>query len=260
MQNFKKKLKQILIKKSVINKKLTAAVLALNLLSVYPACGMITDNFAEATLDKSLKIKPYKPKIYRDEFTEANKSFAPTRIYKKVYLDEFAEANKNITPKNYTKKSYYDEFAETNHKVAKHSVRKIRISETNNPNIIFIRILKPLSTKSKPEEGSPIDFVTTKEVKINNKIYPAGTPVKARVETVSQNSIWGVPADLIVGNFYIDNIPINGEIKKTGANNTLWVKPLSIACGILVGAGFLFLFIRGGHAKIKPNETFTLSF
>lgn len=240
MQNFRKKLKLILAKKSVINKKVIAIMLILNILSIFPCYGMITDDFAETTLDKNLKIKLYKPKIYRDDFAENNKQII----------------NKTV----YTKKNYYDEFAEANHKVARHSVQKNIIFETNNTKNIELRIVRPISTKSKPEEGSSVDFVTAKDVKINNKLYPAGTPVKARIETVSQNSIWGVPADLIIGNFYIGDLPLKGEIKKSGVNNTMWVKPLSIAVGILAGAGFALLFIRGGHAKIKPDEVFTVSF
>ena len=48
-------------------------MLILNILSIFPCYGMITDDFAETTLDKNLKIKLYKPKIYRDDFAENNK-------------------------------------------------------------------------------------------------------------------------------------------------------------------------------------------
>ena len=216
MLNFRKKLKQILTKRFIISKQIFVILIAFNIISA-PSYGIITDDFVEATLDKNLKIRPYVPKVYRDEFAESNKN------------------------------------------VSLHSSKKFKITD-EELNSVDIRITAPYSTKNKLEEGSPLEFVTTRDVKINNKIYPAGTKVRARIETISPNAVWGVPADLVVGNFYINDTPLIGEIKKSGANKTIWVRPLAIAGGILIGTGFFFMFIRGGHAKIKPNETFTVYF
>ena len=244
MRNSKKRLKPIRIKKSAIN-KLAAFFLIINAVMLYlsPAYGIITDDFVLDSLDKNLEIKSYKPKVYRDEFVEGIKIKPERKSRFKV-------------------KTYRDEFAESNKRISKHSIRPVVITESSfsDNNTVEIKILNPLSTKSKTEEGNSIDFVTTKDVRVGNVLYPAGTLVKARIETVSQNSVWGVPADLIIGNFYINDKPLKGEIRKTGANNTIWVKPLSIVGGFLVGAGFCFMFIRGGHAKIKPDERFNVYF
>ena len=67
-----------------------------------------------------------------------------------------------------------------------------------------------------------------------------------------------MPSNLVVGNFTLDDNKLSGEISKTGANRSLWLYPAIYATSWLFGIGLLFIFIRGGHAKIKPNETHTL--
>lgn len=151
-----------------------------------------------------------------------------------------------------------DEFVEETLKNKDFSNTPQIVNAISSEEEIEIRILKPFSTKSKPVEGTYLDFVTVKEVKHKNKTYPAGTPVKARVETVSQNDVWGVPADLVLGNFEMKNVSLIGEVSKTGAKRVLWVRPLAIVSGVFTGAGFFFIFLRGGHAKITPEETYTV--
>lgn len=131
-----------------------------------------------------------------------------------------------------------------------------KVVSSNEP--VEVRILQPFTTKNKPIEGDFLQFVTTKDITYKNKIYPAGTPVKARIETVSQNDVWGVPADLVLGNFVMNDIHLVGEVSKTGAKRVLWVRPLAILSGVFTGAGFFFIFMRGGHAKINPEDTYTV--
>lgn len=124
---------------------------------------------------------------------------------------------------------------------------------------VHVRIKKPFSTKSNlVEEGDTVEFELTETAVIKNKTYPAGTPVKARLETVSMNDIMGVPADVVFGSFNIDGTALGGEITKTGANRTLWVYPCHYGFNIFFALGYAFMPIRGGHAKVKPSETFTL--
>lgn len=210
------------------------AITTLILLSICltPANAMLTDDFVDETLSKDLQIRKYSAKIIVDEFAETNKN-EPLRHNERVVVTE-------ILP--------------TSSKTYKINPYKMSRNE------VAIRIIEPISTKLKPEEGSEILFETVEQIKIGNKIYPNGTSIKARIETVSQNAMWGSPAEIVIGNFYLDNIPLYGEIDKVGRNNVLWVRPLAILTGLCFGTGFFFMFIRGGHAKIKPNETFTLSY
>lgn len=123
---------------------------------------------------------------------------------------------------------------------------------------IKVKIKNKYSTKDNFNEGEYIDFITLEDAKIKNKNYPKGSTVKARIETVSQNKSWGVPSDLVVGNFTLNGNKLTGEILKTGANRSLWVYPAVIAGCMFLGAGLLLIPIRGGHAKIRPSEVYTL--
>ena len=128
----------------------------------------------------------------------------------------------------------------------------------NSATAVPVKIKRYFTTRSHIQEGDYIEFATTKDVVIKKKLYPAGTTVKARVETISQNKAMGVPSDLIVGNFSIEGIPLAGEVSKTGANRSFWVYPCTYGFLFFFGAGLLFIPIRGGHAKITKRQTYTL--
>lgn len=189
-------------------------LLCVNLL-ILPAKAQITDNFVEASLDKSLKInQPHVQKI-SENLPKVSESRKPDVFPKRVYTEE------NGVP-------------------------------------VQIKIKSDLTTKSQPEEGEYLKFETVSDVKFKNHFYPKGTLVQARVENVSMNQAMGVPADLIIGSFKLGNTVLEGEVKKTGANRSLWVYPCTYGGMMFFGAGLLFMPIRGGHAKIKTTETFTL--
>ena len=234
MKNSKKKLKLNLQKRFIIYRKILTLFLSISI-TMSPAISVIEDDFVETTLDKNLQIKPFKPKYIRDYFAETNTNKNPP--FKKAAIPE------EILPvviKPYTKRKYI-------------------ITEEFRPTIP-IRISKPFTTKTKPNEGSYLEFVTVKDVEYNGNIYPAGTIVKGRIETVSQNAMNGDPANIVIGSFDIGGDPLYGEISKTGADRMLWLKPLSIAIGFLGIPGILLMFVRGGHAKINPKEIYTISF
>lgn len=214
-------------------KKFGALIISLFILT-NPIYAIINDDFAEKTLDSSLKIREYKPRIIIDDFAESNKGHSAPR--RSVVITEVLP---DIKARPHRKKYIITEGLKTP---------------------LQIRILENLSSKSKPEEGSRVIFETVNEIKYKNKIFPAGTKVVAYVETVSPNFTQGVPADMVIGNFSIDNIPLYGEISKTGANRSLWLKPVSYVTSFFFGAGFVLMLIRGGHARITPNETFTVYF
>ena len=71
----------------------------------------------------------------------------------------------------------------------------------------------------------------------------------------------GTPESMIISNFYIpdDKIELYGSISKTGANRSIWIYPLYQAGNIfLYAAGFAFVPIHGGRAKLLTSETFTV--
>ena len=194
----------------------------------------ITDTFAQDTLDKNLKPTKYVYKSLTDTFAEQNK-------IKSTYKAKVVDYNE-IIPKV------------TNKPVLK----KVVVIDQTSMTAVPVKIKKYFTTKKKVQEGDYIEFGTTKDIVLNKKTYPAGTTVKARIETVSLNKSMGVPSDLVVGNFSLDGIPLGGEISKVGANRSLWVYPCVYGTSWFFGVGLLFIPIRGGHAKIKTSETYTL--
>lgn len=238
-------------------KKLLALIICFSFISI-PAYSEIVDYFADNTLDKNLKIQIKSIESITDSFVEntLDKNITPVNYSYKPITDNFAENNKNRS--NHSVKIVdFDEFIPkaTNKK----TIPKIVVIDNNSVTSVPVKIKKTFTTKSKVQEGDYLEFETKKDVVINNKTYPAGTTVKARIETISLNESWGVPSDLVLGNFSIDEIPIGGEINKIGANRTLWVRPIAWTLIILFwGAGILLTPIRGGHAKINPSETYIL--
>ncbi len=237
-------------------KKCILALISFSL-AIYPCLALdINDDFVDSTLDKNLKVKPAVSKMVTDDFAQNNTAKNPVIKPNVPIADKFAESNRN---KSAVKQQVI--ISETLPKINNEDIvrKKIVISDSSAQQIaIPIRALSLITTKGSPEEGSLVEFETIRDVTINNKTYPKGTKVLGKIETVSMNYSLGVPADLIVGNFKMGNESISGEICKVGANRSLWVKPCSYFGLFFFGAGLLLMPIRGGHAKISPNETFTV--
>ncbi|OLA72997.1 MAG: hypothetical protein BHW62_07840 [Acinetobacter sp. CAG:196_36_41] len=233
MKNSSKRLKVIQPEKFIICKKILTLVLLINIQACYSAA--VIDDFVENSLDKNLQIKPYAPSIINDEFAESNKKYSRIKPYEKLKpVDE-------ELPKTVNKPVRRKEFI---------------LEENRTP--VQICIKEIYSSKKKLEEGSYLEFKTISDVNYKGKFYPAGTPVRARLETLSPRGTWGTPAEIVIGNFSIGGKPLYGEITRNGTNRILWVRPLAIAGGIFFGTGIFFMFIKGGHAKIKPDEIFTV--
>ena len=198
------------------------------------------DSLVEKNLDKNLSIQTSKQKPIEDVLAD------------KLPVKQIAKANKAV--------SITDDFLPkiSNKEQKKYQVKKHNISENNVK--IAVRVKQELSTKQKPEEGDFVEFETVSDVKINNKLYPKGTKVVGTVETVSMNTAMGVPADLVIGSFGIQEHSLAGEIKKIGANRSLWVYPAVYVGCMFFGAGLLLMPIRGGHAKLKTEEIYTLNY
>lgn len=114
-----------------------------------------------------------------------------------------------------------------------------------------------ITTKNKRlNEGDEVSFVVANNLEYKDKIIKRGDIVKARIEHISQNQSFGVPANLKVGNLKYNNIPINGEIEVTGANRLYWVYPSYTIFMPFFGFGVFFAPIRGGHAKLRPTKEY----
>ena len=159
-----------------------------------------------------------------------------------------------------------DFFFEKNIDVTK--VRKIlpknRYDFTKHQIPVKIQLAEQLKTKGLLE-GSIVNFVATHDFEINGKTFKKGTKVLGRVETLSASDKMGVPETLKIDNFYIEDdgqeINLSGSITKTGANRSIWVYPLYQAGNItFYVAGFIFVPIHGGKAKLSTTDTFTLFF
>ena len=127
---------------------------------------------------------------------------------------------------------------------------------------VKLKILKNLTTKNGIIEGSQILFKTDEDVVLNGVKLPRGTKIAGRIETLSESDKMGTPANIVIDNFYVKNHPeicFYGNISKTGANRSIWVYPLYQAGNlVLYVAGFVFVPIHGGHAKLSTNETYTV--
>lgn len=164
---------------------------------------------------------------------------------------------KVVIEDNFIKNNYKENSA--NRRLAK-SKNKYDFTKTQIP--VQLKIVKNLTTKHKILEGDSILFRTTKDVIIKGKKLPRGTNIIGRIETISASDKMGTPANMVIDNFYVQDNPeicLYGNITKTGANRSLWVYPLYQAGNItLYVAGFVFVPIHGGHAKLSTKETYTV--
>lgn len=209
------------------------------------------------------------PKVYTDN----NNSIFKLGIYKKgeyQYIpisDELIDENFISNSSNFgIKKSekpddlFFEKFIDAT------KVRKIfpknKYDFTKEQIPVQIQLAHKLDTKGLLE-GSAVPFVATHDFEINGKKFKKGTPVLGRVETLSASDKMGVPETLKIDNFYIENegqeINLSGSISKTGANRSIWVYPLYQAGNItFYVAGFVFVPIHGGRAKLVTSESFTV--
>ena len=130
---------------------------------------------------------------------------------------------------------------------------------------IQIKIAERLKSTRGILEGYTIPFVAQHDFEINGKKYESGTTILGRVETISASDKMGVPESLKISNFYIqdgeEEINLHGTISKNGANRSIWVYPLYQAGNItFYVAGFVFVPIHGGRAKVSTSEAFTVVF
>ena len=144
----------------------------------------------------------------------------------------------------------------------RHIKAKTKYDFTKKQIPIKIKISKHLKSTKGMLEGSTIPFVAVHDFVINGRKFKKGTEILGRVETISDSDKMGVPECIRIDNFYIDeenDINFHGSVSKTGANRSIWVYPLYQAGNIcFYVAGFVFVPIHGGRAKLMTTETFTV--
>lgn len=225
-------------------KKFLCLILVLNFFSSNVSYAMIHDTFAETTLNKNLQIQEYKKEIITDNLITAS----------------FIQKHQN---KLYTNKvTIVDDFANKN--LAKYKNEKLisykPISFENfQKTSIKIKPLKNITTKDKSlKEGSTIDFILTEDFYYNKKLFKKGSKIKATVENISLNEAFGMPANLELGQFKINNTRFDNNLKINGANRATWVIPVGYIGCCFFGVGILIFPIRGGHAKLKTHKIYNL--
>lgn len=246
-------------------KKLFASFILLNFLGLasFVTAQGVEDEFVKNSLDKNLKIIPANYEPLKDEtamFLNPSLRIKKTETppEKDIFAEKTLNPNLKIKPAGY--EMVTDNFAsKAVISEAKPAKNKFEVSHETTGEKIKIKPLNYYTTRTNLKEGGYIDFELAENAKIGNKIYKKGSPVKARVENITKNSAYGLPADLVIGNFsFEDNVHLESELTLKGANRSLWVYPSAYGLSWFFGAGLLFIPIRGGHAKLKPNKTYEI--
>ena len=127
---------------------------------------------------------------------------------------------------------------------------------------VKIQITKRIKSEKDLYEGQTVQFRLVRHVIYKNKlIAKRGSIVTAQVKLIITSGMNGIPASIIFDNFKIPNIEptqITNIYEVYGQDRSLIVFPLKWALTILPPTGSLTNFIKGGHAKLKTNETITL--
>lgn len=236
-------------------KKLISGFICFNLFAIQNAFTqtLFKDELAEK-LDKNLKIEYKKQPIIEDDF--ALKTLNQNLKIKKAQLnpieDNLAKNLDSTLKINKTHKSPIEDIL----------VLKLKGEKTNfkiEGDKIKIAPLNYYTTKRNLHEGDWVDFILAQDVNFAKMTYKKGTIIKARIETLSQNGAYGVPADLVVGNFTLpNNYILNGTITKQGANRAIWVYPTGYILSFFFFVGLPIFAIRGGHAKLHPEKVYEI--
>ena len=201
-----------------------------------------------------------------DEFVKENlNNIKPVQRNSAIQIeDEFAQnylkgKHNPIIPKN----EIVDEFAQNNLKDKKSHVRKNTNYDYTSleKTVVKINPTQTISSNKKFNEGMELTFTNKYPVKINSVDIPQGSEIIGRIETISPSNFRGIPAQIIIDNFYLKSNPdiyFVGKIDKTGANRLLWVYPSAILLTPFFGTGALMWLIKGGNAKIRKRQTFEI--
>lgn len=127
---------------------------------------------------------------------------------------------------------------------------------------IKLQLINPLKSEKDLYEGQILEFRVKENVKYkNNFIAKRGDTVKARVETIIENGMNGIPASIILGDFVINGIrksQITTTYEKFGIDLSLLVFSIKLFLIPFPPTGILTNFIKGGHVKISTQDYITV--
>src|SRR5574344_527543 len=252
-------------------KKLIISLMCLLLVSMPVfSTELLQDSLVEQTLKgKDLKINKVNNDLIQDSFAEKTLiNISPKQYANKQKLeDEFV--NKTITHKQYEIKkqeniAITDDFANATLKNIPIKAKKADTKfdfESIKQIPIRISITKNSTSKKGLKEGQELDFKVLNDVNLENNLkLKKDSIITARLETISLNQAFGVPADIVIDNFKVvsdkSEINLEGSIHKIGANRSLWVYPAATGGMVFFFMGALFIPIRGGHAKINTKNIY----
>lgn len=257
----------------MLMKKIIALILCIQILNIPAFAGeIINDVFVEKTLyNKNLSVPTYKQQEIEDSFVNSTLKNKDQKIEPNFVpvTDGFVE--KNLSADKYKMPTdqpspIQDEFAVKTLKECPQVMANKYINydfDCIKRTPVKIAITNNITTKNSLAEGQELTFKVLSDVKIDkNNTIKKDSVVKARLETVSLNQAFGVPADINIENFVIKranqpDIVLDGSIHKIGANRSLWVYPVGyMGIVLFLGAGVLVFPIRGGHAKLTTNDVF----
>lgn len=245
-------------------KKIASVFLCLNLLIFNQAivCAELFHDALIDKLDKTLKVEKTKQTTIQDDFAykTLNSNLKVNKIEKSLIIDDFAlrTLNSDLQIKKVSNPIQVDNLAK---KLDKNITTDKKVENTKVYNTSFETIkispIKNYTTKNSLL-GDKLDFVLMNDVKINNVLYKKGHQISAKVENISQNGAYGVPSDVVIGNFTIEKQVLDGNITKQGANRSIWVYPTAYILLPFFGVGLFILPIRGGHAKLCSNKVYEI--
>lgn len=241
-------------------KRIFCVFLLINFLFANSAFASIVVDELANSLDKKLKIEYVETEKIEDEFAlnYINQNLKIKKNKNAYFKDELVEnLPKDLKIQKQKQNAITDNLVNYINKTTVSAVVKNEIDFNFEQGKIKVSPIKRYTTRTGLYEGESIDFVLVQDVKIKDKLYKKGELIRARVETVSKNMAYGVPADLVISNFVLpDKTLLSGQIERQGANRALWVYPTGyiLMPFFLLGA---FIFpIRGGHAKLYPSKTY----
>lgn len=254
-------------------KKFIILILCIQILNLPAvAAELIHDTFVEKTLNgKNLTVEIKKQQIIEDTFVDstlkgkAQKIELESKQVEDTFVEKTLSADRYKLPVS-QQAVIQDELA---NKTLKNCSTLIVNKKTDydfesiKRTPVKIRICQNITTKNGLREGQDLYFKVLNDVKIdNNTTIKKDSTVKARLEMVSMNQAFGVPADITIENFVAKrtnqaDLALDGSIHKVGACRYLWVRPVAIAGIVLLfGAGVFVFAVRGGHAKMKTTDVY----
>lgn len=252
-------------------KKLFVFLICIQLINMPAYAG---DLIEDALVNKTLTTKPLKavkstPELINDAFAEKSLSNMPSKskVDSKTVEDELV--NKNLSSTKYQIQKHEntcisDTLAEKTLKNVSVKPKKAKLNfdfDLVKQIPVKIAITNSITSKKDLTEGQELKFRILDDVNIgNNLVLKKDTLVMAKLETISLNQAFGVPADILIDDFKVvsnnSEISLDGSIHKIGANRSLWVYPVGYMGCFFFGAGLLLFPVRGGHAKVRAKEVY----